>query len=497
MIVLGIDPGLAERRSCVFAPGELEYTTKKSTTRRWLKNRRGRGKIPPQTVESTMATACRASTIHDARDDLAWPNKPEPRAVRPSRDLRWLGPRRAAAHEAGGLMRRALVVLPLTLLLLAARIDPVFAQIPARVEPPYTLIDAESRVSLQVGAETPLRGNGPLTGYGYFFYTRPRFLDEDLYLRLVIPPGYLISELIHDHWPSQHSAVGVGVSGGLWADSQGQFRDGRFEEEESFSGHSAGATLAYYLRGPKIGGLLPLQGQIRANPRYIWYDRTDDTSHDFRLPDNTAIYDVRAGIRLGGVPPELFPEVSLELSVWHAVSYRDKAGRYGLPERPEKSRHLTQRTWTRVGGIYTFWGTQVSAFLNAGIAEDADALSAFRLGGGSRLRAEFPLLLHGYNIEEIFARRFLLVNLAYRFPIWPGQDRVHLQLLADYAWVDYIQGHRLPRSGLAGVGANLSVALTRRITLAVGYGYGVDAPRNGGFGGHAVNMQVEYKYWGW
>jgi hypothetical protein len=121
----------------------------------------------------------------------------------------------------------------------------------------------------------------------------------------------------------------------------------------------------------------------------------------------------------------------------------------------------------------------------------------FRLGGGSRLRAEFPLLLHGYNIEEISARRFLLVNLAYRFPIWPGQDRVHLQLLADYAWVDYIQGHRLPRSGLAGVSANLSVALTRRITLAVGYGYGVDAPRNGGFGGHAVNMQVEYKYWGW
>jgi hypothetical protein len=47
MIVLGIDPGLAERRSCVFAPGELEYTTKKSTTRRWLKNRRGRGKITP------------------------------------------------------------------------------------------------------------------------------------------------------------------------------------------------------------------------------------------------------------------------------------------------------------------------------------------------------------------------------------------------------------------------------------------------------------------
>jgi hypothetical protein len=389
---------------------------------------------------------------------------------------------------------RPVVVAPLILLLLSAPVDIASAQVPARVETPYTLIDAESRTYIEGGVETPLRGNGPLTGYGYLFFTRPHFLAEDLYLRLVIPPGYLISELFRDHWPSQNSAVGVGVSGGLWAESQLEFRDGRFEKAESFSGHSAGGTLAYYLRGPKIGGLLPLEGQIRANPKYVWYDRTGDTSRRFRLPENSAVYDVRAGVRLGGVPPELFPTGALELSLWHAVSYRDKAGRYGLAERPEETEHLTQRTWTRLGGIYTFAGTQASAFLNAGIAEDTDALSAFRLGGGLRLRAEFPLMLHGYNVEEIFARRFLLVNLAYRFPIWPGQDRVHLQLLADYARVDYVRGHRLPRSGLAGVGANLSVALTKRITLVVGYGYGIDAPRHHGFGGHDVDTQFEFKY---
>jgi hypothetical protein len=177
-----------------------------------------------------------------------------------------------------------------------------------------------------------------------------------------------------------------------------------------------------------------------------------------------------------------------------AVSYRDTAGRYGRPERPQESEHLTQRTWTRLGGIYTFSGTQASAFLNAGIAEDTDPLSAFRMGGGLRLRAEFPLMLHGYTVEEIFARRFVLVNLAYRFPIWPGQDRVHLQLLADYARVDYVRDHRLPRRGLAGVGANLSVAVTKRLTLAVGYGYGIDAPRDHGFGGHEVDTQFEFKY---
>lgn len=147
-----------------------------------------------------------------------------------------------------------------------------------------------------------------------------------------------------------------------------------------------------------------------------------------------------------------------------------------------------------MGGIYTFWGTQASAFLNAGIAENTDALSTFRPGGGLRLRAEFPLMLHGYYVEEIFAERFCMVNLAYRFPIWPGQDRVHLQLLADYAKVAYVQGHHLPRSDLPGVGANLSVGLTKRVALVVGFGYAINEPRGNGFGGKELDAQFEFKY---
>ena len=78
----------------------------------------------------------------------------------------------------------------LLLLLLSAPVGIVSAQVPARVETPYILNDAESRTFFEGGVEYPLRGNGPLTGYGYLFYTRPYFLDKDLYLRLVIPPGY-------------------------------------------------------------------------------------------------------------------------------------------------------------------------------------------------------------------------------------------------------------------------------------------------------------------
>ena len=198
------------------------------------------------------------------------------------------------------------------------------------------------------------------------------------------------------------------------------------------------------------------------------------------------------GVRVGGVPPKLFPEAAMEASLWHSVSYREIAGAYGFTERPQETKHLTQKTWMRLGMIFPSRSAWVRAFLNGGIAEDADPLSTFRLGGGLGLRAEFPLLLHGYYVDEVFARRFLLANLAYRFPVWPGQDRVHLEVLADYARVAYLAGHSLPHGGLAGAGVNFSWAITTCITAAVGYGYGIDAPRSRGYSGQAVSMLIEF-----
>jgi hypothetical protein len=405
------------------------------------------------------------------------------------------------SREAGRVRFLPGLLLPL-LLVLTGDVDGVSAQgapplitpVVTPIELPYTVIDDESRTRVQVGAEAPLRGNGPLTGYAYLFLTRPHFLDEHLYLRALIAPVYATGEVIRNHWPTTHSALGFGLGGGLFAAGYTEFQNGGLDKAQSFAGNVAEATLAYYLRGPKIARVLPLEAQIRVRPTYVMYNRKDDTSDRFRLPEDSMLYRVRAGIRLGGVPPDLSAEFAAELSLWHQLSYRATAGRYGLPEQPQETEHLTQETWIRLGGIYSFWGTQASAFLNAGIAEDTDALSTFRLGGGLRLRAEFPYLLHGYYVDEISARRFWLVNLAYRFPLWPGQDRVKLQFLADYARVDYLPGHSLPHSGLAGVGADLSVALTKRITLVAGYGYGIDAPRGGGFGGHEVNTLFEYKY---
>ena len=261
---------------------------------------------------------------------------------------------------------RPLAIIPFLLILVSLTVDLASAQIPARVAPPYTLMDDETRTYIEGGVEVPLKGNGPTTGYAYLFSTRPHFLAEDLYLRLVVPPGYLISELILDHFPSQNSALGVGVSGGFFAESQTEFRDGRYRvrgvvHRRFGRGHARLLSAGSETLWPPAD-----RGPDSRQPKYVWYERNDGTSRYFRLPENTAIYDMRVGVRLGGVPPGASPHAAMEASVWHTFSYRDTAGHYGFAQELQESDHYTQRTWTRLGATYTFGVQQVERVLQRG-----------------------------------------------------------------------------------------------------------------------------------
>ena len=59
------------------------------------------------------------------------------------------------------MILRPVAVAPLILLLLSAAAGIASAQIPARVETPYTLMDAESRTFLEGGVETPCGATPP------------------------------------------------------------------------------------------------------------------------------------------------------------------------------------------------------------------------------------------------------------------------------------------------------------------------------------------------
>jgi hypothetical protein len=366
---------------------------------------------------------------------------------------------------------------------------PVLAVTPARAQR-----DPEPRAYIEVGTDVPVQGNAPLTGYAFFLWNRPNYPEPDQYLRVVLTPTYLISELIQDHWPYGRHAVGIGLNGGGFRFGHEEFRLGSHKSAESFWGHGAEVPLSYYA-GTKLFELLPLEGQIRVTPGFVLYQRSLDTAERFELPQDTGLFTGRVGLRLGGVPPELLPQVALEASAWYEVRYRADAGTFGFPERPERLESLTQRAWGRLAAVATpLAGHTFEILLTAGLSRDADLLSSFRLGSALPFRSEFPLILHGYFVEEVFAKRFWLLNASYRFPAWPDSRRVTFRVGGDLAGVDYVRGHRLPRNHLGGVGGDLSIAFTPRMTLVVGYGYGFDAPRNGGFGGHMAHALIEMKF---
>jgi hypothetical protein len=354
-------------------------------------------------------------------------------------------------------------------------------------------IDPEPRRNLELGVEGPLHGDGSTSGYAFFLWNRPHFIEEDWYWRIVVAPTYLLSELVRDRWPGPGHAVGLGVGGGFFPYNFDEFRNGSLQERESFWGHGGELTLSYYRR-LRIADLLPVEGQVRLRPQYVVYQRSGSTDARFRIPADTGVYTGRVGIRVGGEPPELLPEVALEASAWYEATYRHHPDAYGFPEAPVHAEHTTHQVWGRVGGIVRLGPTQARIFVTGGVAERADPFGSFRLGSALPFRREFPLVLHGYYVDEVFARNFWLLNVAYRFPLWPGSDRVKLQLAFDYARLDYLAGHALPRQSLRGAGADLSMAITRSVTLQVGYGYGWDAPRGNKFGGHELNTLLEFKF---
>src|SRR5262249_23374671 len=331
-------------------------------------------------------------------------------------------------------------------------------------------------------------------GYAFFLWNRPHFPAEDQYLRVVVAPTYLLSELVQDHWPYDNQAVSIGLNGGGIRYGHWEYRNGSYKGAESFWGDGGEVPLSYYA-GTRLFGQLPLQGQIRVTPSYLVYQQSFDTANRFQLPPDTGLFTGRVGLRLGGVPPELLPKLALEASAWYEASYRTSTGTFGFPERPESLESLTQRAWGRVAVVYQpIEGHTIELTVTAGLSKDADLLSSFRLGSALPFRSEFPLILHGYFVEEVFAKRFWLVNASYRLPAWPGQRSVFLRVSGVLAGVSYTAGHQLPRDRLGGAGADLSIAFTPRVTMVMGYGYGFDAPRNGGFGGQMAHALIEVKF---
>lgn len=352
-------------------------------------------------------------------------------------------------------------------------------------------IDPVKRDLLQFGYNQPLEGHGPMAGYAFYYRNQPDFIRTNTTLRLALAPVYLDSELGFVHGLGPQTDFAIGAAGGGFADSYYEVDGGHYDKGQSFQGNGGELSASlYHLFNP--GDLIPLNYVLRGIAHYSAYERADTTANNFQLPANGAIYSVRTGLRWGGIAPELYPDLAMELSVWYEGAFRANPVSYGFngDRKVNPSSHLF---WGSAALSYTLPQCKQNLFarLIAGTSVDADRLSAYRLGGFLPLVAEYPLSLPGYYFQEFSARQFALLNTSYLLPIAPNQ-RWNLNVTAATALIDYFPGTGQPGHSVSGVGAGILYrAPSDRFRCIVSYGYGIDAIRDHGRGANSISFLLQ------
>jgi hypothetical protein len=361
--------------------------------------------------------------------------------------------------------------------------------------PLFAQVDPVRRDFLQFGFQQPFEGHSPLGAYAFYYRNQPNFLQTNMTLRLAVAPVYLDSEVGFTGLLGPNTDVGIGVAGGGFADGYSEIRAGKYYPGESFDGHGAELSASiYHLFNP--GDRIPLNFVLRGSAHYSVFV-ADDTAANFVVPDNRTTFNVRTGLRFGGIEPTLFPALAMELSIWYEGQFRTDSGYYGFQDLSGHYDRYTQPQshlfWARAALAYTLPKSQQSftVSLQGGTSVEADRFSAYRLGGSLPLVSEFPLSLPGYYYQEISARQFALLNASYLVPLDEAK-RWNLNFQAATAVVNYISGMSQPGDYLTGVGAGvLYRAKSDRWKVIADYGYGINAIRSDGRGASSIDLLVQ------
>jgi hypothetical protein len=355
-------------------------------------------------------------------------------------------------------------------------------------------IDPFPRSQLEVGLDQSVSGRGPQSLYAYYYYNQPVFHDTNVVLRAAMAPVYFDGELGFRGLLSPHTDLGLGINGGGFGENYYEVRRGNYFREESFDGHGGGGSVhLYQLVNP--GRMIPLNLVVQGGAHFSTYSATDRTDNLFRMPEDRLGTSLRAGFRFGGIEPMLYPDLSMEVSVWAERQWRPDSGPYGYGNSLEIS--PVSDLWWLYAGLSYAWtnsGNQASFALTAGGSGNADRFSAWRLGGVLPLAAELPLTLPGYYYQELSATRFVHLNASYVAPL-SASHRWQLRLGAAAAAVRYLPGLEQPGTWHTGFGPALefnSVSGVWRVILR--YGYGLNASRDGNDGAHSVGLLCEYDF---
>ena len=316
----------------------------------------------------------------------------------------------------------------------------------------------------------PLKGNAPINGYAFFLWNRPHYPEPDQYLRVVVAPTYLLTELVQDHWPFGRHAVSVGLNGGGLRYGHDEYRNGNLQGRRVVLGPRRRAA-ALLLRGHEALRQAPAPGpdpphaRLHRLPGLLRHGRPLRAAPGHRAPHRSSGTPPRAG-----VPPELLPQLALEASAWYEAVYRTNADTFGFPERPGAPgvAHPARLGPSGRRSSSPPRGTPSTSWSPPGSRATTDLLSSYPHGQRAPLPERVPadparLLRRGGVRQAVLAAERVVP-----IPGLAGLRNVHLRISGDIAGVEYVDGHRLPREHLRGVGADVSIAITPRVTVVGG-----------------------------
>ncbi|HYS05765.1 MAG TPA: hypothetical protein VEW47_11295 [Candidatus Dormibacteraeota bacterium] len=384
----------------------------------------------------------------------------------------------------GDTMNTAWIRLGCVALLVALVRGDTFAQVDVE---PRTILTAQSSTSVLHGEEWP-------GGFGAFWFNRNHLPWEHTALRLVYAGIYADAELSYFAGGNPNTTLGLGIGGGAFLDGVDPYTSGERLSHQQFYGDSVNARVFV---NQTIPGSSPLPINIRATYTVSGtsFRNASDTLR-FTRPHDFRTQQLMAEFRIGGIEPGLTSTRGVELYL-----EADTNERTGF--HPFGPNGVTFPAWTRsdrlsasLGGRIPAGRTLIVVGVHGGLGRHIDELSAWKLGGNMLGIDPFSYTLHGYYTRELLAESFVLANLDFAFPI-ASAHQLTGHLYGDYATLrqlDAATGETIGWHRFPGIGAGVGFKTLWGADCIIGYGYGIDAVRDGRRGGHEVGFAFEKSF---
>ncbi|MGH8625051.1 MAG: hypothetical protein ACREYC_07205 [Gammaproteobacteria bacterium] len=251
-----------------------------------------------------------------------------------------------------------------------------------------------------------------------------------------------------------------------------------------------------------------LEITLTYEPGFIWFEPDDDTAPDFIEPTDT--YEGRAHLRLRA---DALERNLLELPHWgytagtdliygHRANWRDWGEPvFGVADAEAERGYFAASFYAMAAGGVPFLDSErhrLTASLHAGIGQDLDRFSAFRLSSkptAGEWEAVSRPDLPGAVFDEFFSRSYSIAELRYRYE---ALFFFYPYVRANWAWIDRPRfqengqvGNQMDSLPSLGAGFISGAPWRSAVELSYVYNFGILRDEDGdpGFGGHSILFQ--------